>query len=115
MDEPFEIIITKDMFSLVRKYFINIETEKQLDNYQCLNIWHYPSRQYDIHGLNYAPNTEMGYNYERIDTHTSFDELYMFAMDERIQMLILYQDDKNVIRRKMYQECKKEHELSKVS
>lgn len=115
MEESFEIIITKDMFPIVRKYFASIETEKRLDSYQCLNIWYYPSKQYDIHGLNYVPDADSGVNYERIDKHTSFDELYSFSLDERIQMLILYQYDKDVIRFKMLQECKKEHELSKVS
>lgn len=115
MEESFEIIITKDMFPIVKKHFASIENEKQVDSYQCLNIWYYPSNQYDIHGLNYVPNAELGMNYERIDKHTSFDELYSFVLDERIQMLISYQYDKDVIRFKMLQECKKEYELSKVS
>ncbi len=86
----FEIIITPDMFQIVKEQFKEIDSNYNLVNYNLLTFYYDSSENYyEIHGVNFASENDTKLAFTTIVSNTADADCYAFMKQEIIKGCIV--------------------------
>lgn len=86
----FEIIITPDMFQIVKEQFNVIGSNNNLAKYNLLTFYYdYSENYYEIHGVNFASENDTKLAFTTIVSNTADADCYAFMKQEIIKGCIV--------------------------